>query len=292
MEADSVSKDQGPYDFPKGSKAWQVVLGCDNTIPCWKACWAKRTVARLAGAASEKTAAAHSGLVRIAGPADKPVLAWTGAVRINEAHLLDPLKWRKSAVIATGFHGDWGLLDSAEKWRIFGVMASCPQHIFFPLTKHHVEETALWLRPVRVMEHVNLGVSVMEQSDADATRPHVQAIAEMGWKVHCWHEPAIGPIDWRGWEFLSWLVVGGQSGGDEGFDIQWARDAITWGAANHVPVKIKQIGSTANGMVQPEGYDRPSRTEIKIPNDRRGSNWDEWPADIRVRQMPKGFIHV
>ena len=131
-----------------------------------------------------------------------------------------------------------------------------------------------------------------QQSDADATRPHVQAIAEMGWKVHCWHEPAIGPIDWRGWEFLSWLVVGGQSGGDEGFDIQWARDAITWGAANHVPVKIKQIGSNAYGMVQPEGYDRPYRTEIKIPNDRRGSNWDEWPADIRVRQMPNGFIHV
>jgi hypothetical protein len=27
-------------------------------------------------------------------------------------------------------------------------------------------------------------------------------------------------------------------------------------------------------------------------SDRRGSNWDEWPADIRVRQLPEGLTHV
>ena len=277
------------YDF--ADRAWQVVVGCDNTIPCWKKCWAKRTVARLAGAVSEKTRDAHAGLVRIAGPADKQVLAWTGVVRINEAHLDDPKKWRQPAVIATGFHGDWGLLDSAEKWRIFGVMAACSQHTFFPLTKHHVEETALWLRSVRVMEHVNIGVSVMEQKDADAMLPHIRVIAAMGWKVHCWHEPAIGPIRWDGWEFLSWLVMGGESGGDAGFDLQWARDAIAWGRASGVPVKIKQLGSRPYAMVQLEGYAAPYRVELKM-SDRRGSNWDEWPADLRVRQMPEGLTHV
>ena len=73
------------YDF--ADRAWQVVVGCDNTIPCWKACWAKRTVARLAGAPNEKTAAAHSGLIRVLNPSaqDKAGtgLAWTGVVRIT-----------------------------------------------------------------------------------------------------------------------------------------------------------------------------------------------------------------
>ena len=98
--------------------------------------------------------------------------------------------------------------------------------------------------------------------------------------VKRWHEPAIGPIDWSGWEFLSWLVVGGTSGAKAApFDLQWARDAIAWGRSHKVPIKIKQIGSHP---VQPRGC---SITVTK--DDRRGSDWNAWPPDIRVRQMPE-----
>jgi protein gp37 len=274
-----VSKE---LEYGFADKAWSVVLGCDNTIPCWQNCWAKRTVARLASSPNAKVASAHADLVRVTSANAQmhgaPGLAWTGTVRINEAHLLDPLKWRKSAVIATGFHGDWGLLASEDKWRMFGVMAACPQHTFFPLTKHRIEETARWLGAVTVWPWINIGVSAMEQKDADAILPHIRRIAEMGWKVHCWHEPAIGPVDWRGWEFLSWLVVGGQSAGDAPFDLRWARDAIAWGNINHVPIKIKQIGlHPVDGL----------RDVSHLVTDRRGENWDSWPPGLRVRQMPE-----
>ena len=345
-----MSKDEGPYDFPKGSKAWQVVVGCDNTILCWKACWAKRTIARLAGSQNAKTAEAHAGLIRVLSPsaqaAGAPGLAWTGAVRINEAHLNDPLKWRKPAIIATGFHGDWGLLPEAEKDRMFAVMALCPQHRFFPLTKHNLGALVHYFRngewrdrissvicdqrfiprekffrgmpsPAGVaegvrkgwrnLEHVNFGVSVMEQADADAALPHMIKLALIGAKTHCWHEPAIGPVDWRGWEFLTWLVVGGQSAGQDLFDVQWARNAIEWGRASGVPVKIKQLGSNPVQICSccgpsNRGFCRLYGTDLRhdgfnghgldgllpmILKSRRGADPSEWPESLRVREMPE-----
>jgi protein gp37 len=276
----------------------------------------------------------------MSGPT-KEILTWTGDVRINEAHLNDPLKWRKPAIIATGFHGDWGLLPEAEKDRMFAVMALCPQHRFFPLTKHNLGTLVHYFRngewrdrissvicdqrfipreqffrgmpsPAGVaegirkgwrnLEHVNFGVSVMAQADADAALPHMIKLAQIGARTHCWHEPAIGPVDWRGWEFLTWLVVGGQSAGTEPFDVQWARNAIAWGRANGVPVKIKQLGSlpviaacTQNhfdwgedirkGHVTRFSDYAPELWRINL-KDHRGSNPSEWPEDLRVRQMP------
>jgi len=299
---------QKKLEYGFANKAWQVVTGCDNTISCWRACWAKRTVARLAGSPNAKTAAAHVGLVQMSGPT-KEILTWTGDVRINEAHLNDPLKWRKAAIIATGFHGDWGLLSDADKDRMFAVMAQCPQHTFFPLMKHRVYGMSEYLacradfRFRGPLPNVNIGVSVMTQADATAALPHVRAIAAMGWKTHCWHEPAIGPVDWRGWEFLTWLVVGGQSAGTEPFDVQWARNAIAWGRANGVPVKIKQLGSLPviaacrqnhfdwgedirKGHVTRFSDYAPELWRINL-KDHRGSNPSEWPEDLRVRQMPE-----
>ena len=278
------------YDF--ADKAWQVVVGCDNTIPCWRACWAKRTVARLAGSPNAKTAAAHAGLVQMSGPT-KEILTWTGDVRINEAHLNDPLKWRDGAIVATGFHGDWGLLSAEDKRRMFSVMHTCqsarPGHRFFPLTKHNLSGIVEFVGGMEPLPNVNIGVSVMTQADATATLPYIRRIAEMGWKTHCWHEPSIGPVDWRGWEFLTWLVVGGQSAGSEPFDLQWARNAIKWGWKNKVPVKIKQLGS--HPVMAVSGVD-PCHTiayptvPLKLKS-RRGSDPSEWPEDLMVKEMPE-----
>ena len=271
------------YGF--ADRAWQICLGCDNTIPCWKNCWAKRTVARLAGSPNAKTAAAHAGLVQMSGPAKK-ILTWTGDVRINESHLNDPIKWHDPAIIATGFHGDWGLLSDTDKDRMLAVMEACPQHSFFPLMKHRLYEMSQYLAIRDHMKfrnplpNVNVGLSVMTQADATLALPYMRSIAEMGWKTHCWHEPAIGPVDWTGWEFLTWLVVGGASGTlEDPFDLDWARNAVVWGAANLVPVKIKQIGANPVQSGKPfPAYDRRV--------DKRGSNWDCWPADIKIREMP------
>jgi protein gp37 len=272
---DNVKK----LEYGIADKAWHPVVGCDPHMPCAPRCWARKTEARTVECL-RKDQPERAAFYQIALTPN--LRQWSGKVLIDEAHLNDPLKWRKPAIIATGFHGDWGLLSLQDKLRMFHVMLRCPHHRFFPLTKHglvkHVDFLALHTR----LSNVNIGFSVMTQADATAALPHLRRIAEMGWKTHVWHEPAIGPVDWRGWEFLTWLVVGGQSAGTEPFNVQWAYDAITWGRENQVPIKIKQLGS------HPVGWNFPNLPDSDVAplKDRRGADPSDWPEDLRVRQMP------
>ena len=38
-------------------------------------------------------------------------------------------------------------------------------------------------------------------------------------------------------------------------------------------------------MVQPDGYEKPYRTEPELA-DRKGGDMAEWPEDLRVREFP------
>jgi hypothetical protein len=40
----------------------------------------------------------------------------------------------------------------------------------------------------------------------------MERIAAAGWKTFVSYEPALGPVDWTGWEFLKQLISGGESG--------------------------------------------------------------------------------
>lgn len=62
------------------------------------------------------------------------------------------------------------------------------------------------------LANVWLGTSVEDQTRADERQYSMRAIAELGWPTWVSYEPAIGPVDWAGWEFLRWIVSGGESG--------------------------------------------------------------------------------
>jgi protein gp37 len=77
---------------------------------------------------------------------------------------------------------------------------------------------------------------------------------------------------------LDWIISGGES--DQGgapareYRSAWALELIEWGAARGVAIFEKQLGShwaRENGA-----------------RDRAGADPLEWPADLRVRQMPFG----
>lgn len=74
---------------------------------------------------------------------------------------------------------------------------------------------------------------------------------------------------------IDWMIIGGES--DQGsraarpFDPQWARDIINLGKQTGIAVFVKQLGSRPVGL-----------TLI----DTHGGEWDEWPDDLKVRQMP------
>lgn len=301
-------------------KAWQVVVGCDPHMPCAPRCWARRTVARVV----ECQKGQHPDRAEFFQIALTPDgRKWSGEVRLDESHATDPLHWKKPALIATGFHGDWGRLPDTEKDRIFAVMALCGHHRFMPLTKQPAEVlqymnsrrrlSGYWkaacpvgytfefvspldgktysLLPFPLL-NVNIGCSVMNQADADKYRDSMREMAGMGWATHVWYEPAIGPIDWSGWEFLRGLISGGESGaGSRPSEARWHRDTRDWCIQHGIPFNFKQWGDWCDWDDLPQDVYReldaagesPSDSPIYVGKARAGRmldgrTWDGIPA--------------
>lgn len=193
-------------------------------------------------------------------------------VFLDEKTLLQPLRWKASRGIFVGsmtdLFGDFvtdTMLD-----RIFAVMALCPQHVFMALTKRsarmraYCENHGIYPRVIRIGEaarslalkagvpvtewpwplpHVWCGVSVEDQQRADERRDDLRTLAEQGWTTFCSYEPALERVDWSGWEFLRWLICGGESGPNaRPMHHDSPRGARDWSAAHGVPYFFKQHG--------------------------------------------------
>ena len=78
---------------------------------------------------------------------------------------------------------------------------------------------------------------------------------------------------------IDWLIVGGESGTSaRPFDLEWARSLREQCERVETAFFVKQLG--ANPI-----------HEGSVLNlaDRHGGDWDEWPEDLRIRQMPNSF---
>jgi protein gp37 len=148
------------------------------------------------------------------------------------------------------------------------------------------------------LRNVHLGVSVEDQATADERIPVLlQLPAAVRWVSY---EPALGRVDFVGigdggeigatydalrggmtgsdvgGPRLDWIVVGGESGQNaRPFDLAWARITIAACRAAGVPVFVKQLGAVPIGDIA---------GECRL-SDGKGGDWDEWPADLRVREV-------
>lgn len=262
---------------------WSPITGCSIKSPGCTHCYAMR----LAG-----TRLAHhpsrAGLTREVNGNH----VWTGEVRFNEGWLDQPLRWRRPRMIFVVAHGDLFHEDVPDEWidRVFAVMALCPHHVFQVLTKRSSRMieyvSGMWARrealgnlmgqvggPERngwyapeayggrswtgmhtPLPHVWMGVSVERQVEADIRCVDLAAVAMDGWNTFCSYEPALGAVDWNGWEFLSWMISGGENGPRPSHP-NWHRTTRDWCAAHYVPYHFKQWGSWAidtSGGVMPE----------------------------------------
>ena len=76
---------------------------------------------------------------------------------------------------------------------------------------------------------------------------------------------------------IHWVIQGGESGSDpHNFELNWARKLRDECRAAGVPYFLKQMGEKAS--------DGGVMVNFK---DRHGGEWDEWPTDLKVREMPK-----
>lgn len=108
-----------------------AVNGCSVVSPGCTNCYAMR----LAGTRL-KHHPSRTGLTTDtkAGP------VWTGEVRLNQAQLLAPLKWRRPRRIFWNAHGDLFHENVPDDWidQVFAVAALTPQHQHLILTKRSV----------------------------------------------------------------------------------------------------------------------------------------------------------
>lgn len=245
---------------------WNPVTGCSVISPGCTNCYAMK----LAGTRM-KHHPSRAGLTREskAGP------VWTGEVRLNEKSLTEPLKWQRPRKIFVCAHGDLFHEAVPDEWidRVFAVMALAPQHQFQVLTKRskrmreYLTDTKTTSRiasdglcEVTVgfstrsplifnvtwpLPNVLLGISVEDQVRADERRDDLSRLARLfGWRTFVSYEPALGPVDWTGWEFLSWLISGGESQkGARPSHPDWHRAARDFAAANKIPYHFKQWGN-------------------------------------------------
>lgn len=227
---------------------WNPIVGCSILSPGCIHCYAMPEAARQIRCAKGLGRETHyEGTVEIVK--GKPV--WTGKLAMAPDSILRaPLNRKKPTTYFVNSMGDLFHEDCPDEWilRVLDVIRRCSydggsnigkigngvgEHTFQVLTKRAarmaslmprlrfnqkagLSECALYLaddgaRPL-VMKNLWLGVSTERQQEADERREPLRALAAQGWTTFASYEPALGPINWSGWEFLRWLISGGESG--------------------------------------------------------------------------------
>lgn len=107
---------------------WNPITGCSVVSPGCTNCYAMK----LAGGRLQH----HPSREGLTTPS-KAGPVWNGQVRLNEATLSQPLRWKRPRRIFVCAHGDLFHESVPDAWidQVFAVMALSPQHTFQVLTK-------------------------------------------------------------------------------------------------------------------------------------------------------------
>lgn len=160
-----------------------------------------------------------------------------------------------------------------------------------------------YAQPWDPFPNVWLGTTVEDQRRADERIPILLDTPAAVRFLSC--EPLLGPVDVARWTIslgegpgyrmlgyapeprIDWLIVGGESGPRaRPMDLAWARSLVEQGRAAGVPVFVKQLGRRPVGYWHPDGGYLIHPRDEGVLRDRKGGDPDEWPADLRVREVP------
>jgi protein gp37 len=246
-------------------------VGCSQTSPGCLRCYAMRQAFRCAAMGIPQ----YEGLTLIQGGHPK----WTGAVRLVEHKLYEPLHWRKPRLIFVNSMSDLfhEALSDENIFRVVTVMHQANWHTYQVLTKRSERMRDLLNSKLRFAaqdKHIWWGVSVENRKHGLPRIDHLRA-AEVAVRFLS-IEPLLEDIGEFDLKNINWGIVGGESGpGARPFDLDWARSIVCQCATQKVACFVKQLGHYAveNGM------------RIKLTSS-KGGDWDEWPEDLRVRQYP------
>lgn len=259
---------------------WNPIVGCSKNDPACANCYAVLQAYRneKMGKALEAQGKNPGKLAQYYGVSDGK--NWTGNLAFYEPAMVLPDSWRKPRRIFVNSMSD--LFHEDLDWRIvhnvLDVMQGVDRHRYQVLTKrpHKMEAHLIYLRKAPLLQHCLFGCSVGTQSTADKSRHPMEKLSRYGFKTWVSAEPLLGPVDFSGWEFLDWIVIGGESGpGARPFNLGWARQIIGWAKAHDIPVFFKQWGAKPTPLTD---------------GSQKGDDFEAWPQDLQIRQYPEALL--
>ena len=147
------------------------------------------------------------------------------------------------------------------------------------------------------LQNVGIGVSAENQSRIHERIRHLLTTpGVMRWVSI---EPMLGIIDVAGYlggyyymrpahsfQQLDWVVLGGESGSTaRTCRVSDIRGAIRECRDAGIPCFVKQLGANPRGIL--DGYTKGEADWMTDVLDPKGANAAEWPADLRVRELPE-----
>lgn len=281
---------------------WNPVTGCTPISEGCRNCYAQRMSKRLAG--------------RCGYPADEPFKVTLHPDRFDE-----PLKWKKPRRVFVCSMGDLFHEDVPDEfiYEIWDVMVQSKQHTFLVLTKRpdrmksfiekvmcnrmdyaltfggtpEGKKARKWAQ--KPVQNVWLGVTAENQQRADERIPILLQIPAAVRFVSV--EPMLGPVDLISNDYLGgcincevcldnpetfinraqdrkidWVICGGETGpGARPMHPDWVRSLVLQCKNAGVPIFVKQMGSV---WAKAHSSDRASNRP------------EEWPEDLRIRELP------
>lgn len=181
---------------------WNPVAGCTVLSPGCTNCYAMRMAARLDAMGAQK----YFGLTRRSGGRAK----WTGKIRLDEAALTVPARWKKSRMVFVNSMSDLfhdGVPDEFIT-QVWAAMRAAPQHTFQILTKRP-ERMAALSKSLPLLSNVWLGTSI-ESRDFLVRLNHLRATHANTRFIS--FEPLISSVGLPDLSGIHWAIVGGESG--------------------------------------------------------------------------------
>jgi protein gp37 len=229
IRALATKKTAGPMARRMGHACVKISAGCQH-------CWASSMNVRL-GTGLEYTA---PNMAQV-----ETVLDARELERLEKFQPRGPFKYGRERALVflndmTDMFGNWVDLDIWVK--IFKVILFRKDISFMILTKRPAR-MANFLIGTPAINNVILGTSIENQDCADERLYALEYLARAGWSTAVSYEPALGQVDWYGWEFLDWMICGGESGSQaRPMRSEWARAARDFSNRNAIPFFFKQWG--------------------------------------------------